>query len=62
MGWCTSHPQLIPDVDAVCWQPEVIMGLVLKDQSAHGSLSELAAQQDSWQLLDSRRAGGAQGG
>lgn len=50
MGWCTSHPaRLITDVDAVCWQPEVIMGLVLKDQSAHGSLSELATQQGSQQ-------------
>lgn len=35
------------------------MGLVLKDQSAHVSLTELVARQGSPQLLDSRRAADA---
>lgn len=35
------------------------MGLVLKDQSAHVSLTELVARQGSRQLLDSRRAADA---
>lgn len=36
------------------------MGLVLKDQSAHMSLTELVARQSSPQLLDSRRAADAE--
>lgn len=45
VGWRTSGPAwLITDVDAVCWQQRVIMGLVLKGQSAHVSLTELVAR------------------